>query len=61
MSQNQSRITTTVTAKGQITIPIATRTKLGITAGQPIAIAVVGEELHCTMLPRTTKHSRLLQ
>src|SRR5712692_5591219 len=47
--------TTTITSKGQITIPYRIRDWLGIKPGQPIAIAIAGEDLHFTLLPRNTK------
>jgi len=43
---------TTVTAKGQVTIPKAIREALGITAGDQLLFAVDGDRAVVTPLPR---------
>lgn len=36
---------TSITAKGQITLPVEARRALGLTAGQKVAVRVVGDHL----------------
>ena len=42
--------TTTLTSKGQITIPVGIRQRLGIQAGAKIAVEIVGEYLRFMLL-----------
>ena len=42
--------TTTLTSKGQITIPVGIRQRLGIQAGAKIAVEIVGENLRFTVI-----------